>query len=87
MLRSLLCSVASAVALTMASSFARMSDSVRAKCYALRNAASKQNAKPMPYWRIAELVTKNDDEPPSEEAVRQAVLSFGQATALLRNFA
>ena len=72
-----------AVVAAMAS-FARMSESVRAECYALRTATKEQNAKPLPYWKIAELVTKKDHQPPSEEAVRQAVLSYGQDTTLLQ---
>ena len=64
-------------------SYARMADSVAAECYALRHAGDREGLKPLPYWRIAELVTKTDKEAPSAEAVRMAVLNFGEDTASL----
>ena len=58
-------------------SFARMSDATKAQCYSMRF-PSKSGEKGMGYGDIAKIVKKTDGTHPNEEAVRQAVKSFGQ---------
>ena len=63
---------------TMASTTARMSDTVRAQCYAMRN--PPKGEKPMPYDQIAQTVTKTDGTHPTEGAVWQAVRDLTKGT-------
>ena len=64
----------------MAASYARMSDAVKAQCYAMRQPG--KNKAPMTYDEIAQVVRKTDKTRPTADAVRIAVKSFTQDTAL-----
>ena len=66
-------------------SYARMSDETKAHCYGLRHPPKGQ--KPMPYWKIAEVVKKTDGSHPKQQAVYQAVQEFAAPTPLLRVYA
>ena len=62
----------------MAASYARMSDSVKAQCYAMRH--PPKGEKPVPYDEIAAVVTKTDGSHPTEGAVWQVVRDFTKRT-------
>ena len=64
----------------MASTYARMSDDVRAQCYAMRHPG--RNQKPVKYEDIALVVRKTDKTRPTADAVRLAVKNFTQDTGL-----
>ena len=63
----------------MASTYARMSDTVKAQCYGMRNPPKRQ--KPMPYDQIARVVKKSDGTHPTEGAVWQAVRYLTKGTS------
>ena len=62
----------------MSGTTARMSDAVKAQCYAMRQATNGE--KPMSYSAIAEVVKKTDNTHPNAEAVRVAIRDFMEDT-------
>lgn len=62
----------------MSGTTARMSDAVKAQCYAMRQATNGE--KPMSYRAIAEVVKKTDNTHPNAEAVRVAIRDFMEDT-------
>ena len=62
----------------MASSCARMTDAVKAQCYAMRH--PPKGGKPLSYEFIAQAVKKTDGTHPTEGAVRKLVKMFKEST-------